>query len=305
MCNEGNIKSWSLKKYLFDALVLPVILYGVEIWGGSISPSTWEEFEGIQKRFLTNFLKVKSQTPYHLLLLETGTLPIEIMGIERVVAYMLKVKHSPTHRLPHIAWEASCKKQKTHKSKILNTGWMLDISKWLKRWNASHLLHEASKDPTVNEASLQRQCITKWESEGRSRFTHYTTHIATNYKTLFFSKRTHRTQPYITEPIPLSAIRTLASIRLSSHSLRCETGRWGTGELCHRLCTSCHMHTPESEHHTLLVCPTYTHIRELFPHLFDRTHTLESFLSQPSSTISIATFITKVLAHRETITTKT
>ena len=157
----------------------------------------------------------------------------------------------------------------------------------------------------VTEASLQRQCITKWESEGRSRFTHYTTHVASNYKTLFFSERTHRTQPYITKPIPLSAIRTLASIRLSSHSLRCETGRWGTGELCHRLCTSCHMHTPELEHHTLLVCLTYTHIRELFPHLFDRTHTLESFLSQPSSTISIATFITKVLAHRETITTKT
>lgn len=33
MCNHGNIKCWALKKYLFDALV---ILYGVEVWGGSI-----------------------------------------------------------------------------------------------------------------------------------------------------------------------------------------------------------------------------------------------------------------------------
>ena len=30
MCHQGNIKCWTLKKYLFDALVLPVLLYGVE-----------------------------------------------------------------------------------------------------------------------------------------------------------------------------------------------------------------------------------------------------------------------------------
>ena len=303
MCNHGNIKSWTLKKYLFDALVIPVILYGVEVWGGSISNSTWKDFEGVQKRFLTTFLKVKSQTPYRLLLLETGTLPIEIMGIERVTAYMLKVKTSPQNRLPHIAWEASNKVQKTHKSKLLSTGWMLDISKWFKKWDAHHLLNNASKDIMVNEAFLQRQCLTKWEDEGGSRWTHYTTHIAPNYKNLFFLERNHRTQPYILEPIPISAIRTLAAIRLSSHHLRCETGRWGMSDPRARLCMACGLSTLESEYHTLIECAAYTPIRESFPHLFKQAHTLESFLSQPSSTLAIATFITKALAHRETTTT--
>ena len=77
-----------------------MIFQRVKAWGGSISTSTWEEFEGIKKRFLTNFLKVKSKTPYHLLLLAIGTLLIEVMEIERVVAYMLKVTHSHAHRLP-------------------------------------------------------------------------------------------------------------------------------------------------------------------------------------------------------------
>ena len=36
----------------------------------------------------------------------------EIMAIERVVEYMLKVHKSPSHRLPRIAWEASKKFQK-------------------------------------------------------------------------------------------------------------------------------------------------------------------------------------------------
>ena len=103
ICNGGEITCWVLKKYLFVTLVLPVLLYGVEVWGGSISKSTWKEFETVQKRFLMNFLQVKSQTQYMFLLLETGSLPIEIMAMERVVAYMLKVQHSPSDRLPKIA----------------------------------------------------------------------------------------------------------------------------------------------------------------------------------------------------------
>ena len=111
-----------------------------------------------------NFLQVKSQTPYMLLLLETRSLPIEIMAMERVVAYMLKVQHKPSSdRLPKIAWAASKKIQKTHKSKILCSDWMEDINKWFKRWDAIHLLNDASIDSSVNEAFLQCQCITEWE----------------------------------------------------------------------------------------------------------------------------------------------
>jgi len=238
MCNAGDVKCWILKKYLFDTLVTPVLLYGVEVWGGSISKSTWKEFENVQKRFLTNFLQVKTQTPYVLLLLESGCLPIEVpievMDIERVVEYMIKMRQRPSHRLPTIAWEASQKVQKTHKSKILSTGWMQGIKKWFGRWYALHLLQDASIDSQVNEAFLQRQCITAWEKSGGSRFIHYTTHIAPNYKTMFFAERGNRTHPYMLEPIPLSAIRIIAAaIWLSSHSLQCEMGHWGNGEESH------------------------------------------------------------------------
>ncbi|MCO5615003.1 hypothetical protein L7F22_069290 [Adiantum nelumboides] len=103
MCNVGEIKCWTLKKYLFDTLVTPVLLDGVEVWGGSISKSTWKEFENVQKRFLTKIFQIKTQTPYMLLLLESGTLLIEGMGMERVVGYMLKMQKRASHRLSKIA----------------------------------------------------------------------------------------------------------------------------------------------------------------------------------------------------------
>ena len=112
---------------------------------------------------------------------------------------------------------------------------MQDTEKWFGRWDARHLLLNASLDSFVNEAFLQRQRIMTWEKCGGSRFTHYTTHVAPNYKTIFFVERENRTHRYMLEPIPLSVIRTIASMRLSSHALRCETGRWGPSDESGRL----------------------------------------------------------------------
>ncbi|MCO5575516.1 hypothetical protein L7F22_029317 [Adiantum nelumboides] len=178
---------------------------------------------------------------------------------------------------------------------------MQDIKKWFGRWDALHLLYDASRDPNVNEAFLQRRCIIAWETLGGSRFIHYTTHVAPNYKAIFFSERGSRTHPYMLEPIPLSAIRTIASIRLSSHSLRCEIGRWGTEEEFHRVCTLCPQQVRESEYHTLLECSAFAHIRACFPHIFSHGLSLHTFLSQPQCGLSIATLISTILEHRESL----
>ena len=178
---------------------------------------------------------------------------------------------------------------------------MQDIKKWFERWDALHLLQDASIDPQVNEAFLQRQCITAWEESGGSRFTHYTTQIAPNYKTMFFAERGNRTHPYMLEPIPLSAIRTIAAIRLSSHSLRCETGRWGNGHESDRLCTLCSLQVRESEYHTLIECSTFAHIRTCFTQIFSQDQGLHTFLTQPQCGLSIATLITTILEHRESL----
>ena len=145
-CDRGDIKCWVLKKYLFDTLVTPVLLYGVEVWGGSIPNSTWKEFEHVQIHFLIKFTQVKKQTTYTLLLLETGSLPIEITTMERVVKYMLKVQKCPSLQLPRIAWKASKKIQNTHKTKMLCSSWMQDMEKW----DTTHLIHDTSLDFSVS-----------------------------------------------------------------------------------------------------------------------------------------------------------
>ena len=72
-----------------------------------------------------------------------------------------------------------------------------------------------------------------------------------------------------------------------------------------RLCTLCPKQVQESEYHTLIQCSAFDHIRPCFPHLFDRVQSLHEFISQPQCALSIATFISKVLEHRESLLTFT
>ena len=97
----------------------------------------------------------------------------------------------------------------------------------------------------------------------------------------------------------------IASMQLSSHALRCEMGRWGTIDESGRLCTLCPKQVRESKYHTLIQCSAFDHIRPCFPHLFDRVQSLHEFISQPKCALSIATFISKVLEHRESLLTFT
>ena len=61
------------------------------------------------------------------------------------------------------------------------------------------------------------------------------------------------------EPI-MFAIRTIASMRLTSHALRCETRRWGTCDESDWLCTLCLKQIQEFEYHTSKQCSAYDHI---------------------------------------------
>ena len=67
--------------------------------------------------------------------------------METIIEYILKVQKSLSYQLPKIAWEAS---QKSHKRKEKIC---------------------ASRDSSINEEFLQRQCIMTWENFGGSRFT--------------------------------------------------------------------------------------------------------------------------------------
>ena len=44
-CKSVNMVMWDKNKFLFETLVIPIILYGYEVWGCSISRESWRNIE--------------------------------------------------------------------------------------------------------------------------------------------------------------------------------------------------------------------------------------------------------------------
>ena len=90
--------------------------------------------------------------------------------MQRVCKYITTVKNMPDHRLQKQTWGRRCKAQKTNKSKILLSGWVLDIMKWCKRWRVKdqlELLGDVMKYVII-EDRLAKVLMTKWQDDTMS-----------------------------------------------------------------------------------------------------------------------------------------
>ena len=102
-CKSINLVMWDKNKSLFETLVIPVILYGCELWGCIISRESLRKIEQIQKQFITYNLKIKSNMPHPILLIELGISPIHNMAMNMYLMYKHKINNMRDERLLKIA----------------------------------------------------------------------------------------------------------------------------------------------------------------------------------------------------------
>ena len=299
-CNQSDTRGWEVKLMLFNAMVTQVLLYGVEVWGGTISRNAWNEIEKIQKMFLRRNLGVKSTTTYQVMLLETGTRPIEMLAIQRVYRYITKVKNMPSHRLPYLAWNVGCKLQKTHKSKILSSGWMVDIRKWFKQWGVEDLL-ELSGDAmqyVVIEERLMESLRVKWQDAKRPKLEYYIANINPECWIRYSeSMPMNRIQPYLITSMSSNSRRGLTLLRTRSHKLGIEVASWHQNASSLKTCKICNEGPVEDEYHLLFICSAYSVIRERFDDILRGCDNLSTILKAPPRRLS--TYVRTLLSHRE------
>ena len=129
-CRTLELWDWKTKKILFGLLVIPVILYGSEVWGSSVSNHKWRQIERIQKHFITTNLKIKSIVPYKIILAEAGMFPVEASTIVRLLSYLKKVSKMDAHRWPNRVVVGELVRQKKT--------WKKQNDKWFNKWNINY-----------------------------------------------------------------------------------------------------------------------------------------------------------------------
>lgn len=84
--------------------MLPVVLYGCEVWASRISDVQWKQIEQFKKCLISNKFKLKISVPYDIMLSEVGTAPIEEIALARLISYLKRIGQMEEGRWPKVVF---------------------------------------------------------------------------------------------------------------------------------------------------------------------------------------------------------
>ncbi len=152
-----------IQLHLFDALVLPIMLYGCEIWG----TGDYEELEILHRKFLKHILRVSGKTTNNMVYGELGRYPLDVTIKKRMLCYWGRILIGKQSKLSKQLYD------NLH-GKFLNSEysnkWLLHIKNILQEcgmsdtWNAQDIRSIASLKATADK-ELKANFVRKWKNE--------------------------------------------------------------------------------------------------------------------------------------------
>lgn len=266
---------------LFNALVLPVISYGSEIWGVNhlMNEKIWDEAEKIHQTFLRQILGLRRSLNPDILLAEFGRLPLRFHWFTLIIRFLNRMVNLPDDRLL---------KQAFNESISLDyqgfPSWSHKVRKWINPKLQISFQFDWPKE--VNEEEVLAQATKEyyqgWVLKGGSKLNSY---LSLYRKVIHGEDRpenviTIRQSDFDFSPaahlkIKSKPVRDLISkFRTSQHNLEVECGRWKDIPREERTCKCCSLALTEDESHLIFDCPLYYDIRgQFYREIFEKANT--------------------------------
>ena len=274
------------KLKLFDTMIVPILLYGSEVWG----VYNFKEVDKLHIRFCKNLLGVRQQTPNMAVYGELGRLPLSVIAKSRSIKFWLKIKNNANSPISSLYMD-QC-------ANINSNCWASNMNSIIDHLGFSQLLN--NYDINCNympllKTRLYDQFKQEWSTcvNSMSKLDYYV-----RFKTSFCYEE------YIDKFTNDSLRKHFSRLRLCSHSLEIEFGRFNGIDRENRLCKLCNQNTIESEYHFLLCCSKYNDIRIKYLGYISWP-TIQKFNSYMSTKkrnnlIKISKFIKEAFAIRKT-----
>ena len=256
---------------LFDALVMPVVGYGSQVWLAetnfvklfspaardldlSLASVARDPMERLHLSFLKWNLGVGKRTSNAPVWGDCGRMPIGLVLLMQQLDYYKRLELMDLEEgdQPRLV-VAALREQRTLKLK-----WFQGIE------NASRLIGQRNPKNTLNDRFLEI-----WEKDRKE-----------NSKLRFYNKvkETFGLEPYVTSSLKYKERKRVAQLRMSSHQLRVERGRYqqNLNDSMRKSCETCmdtatgrllaelpfsHQPIEENEEHVIRTCPLYHDIR--------------------------------------------
>ena len=267
---------------LFDALVLPILSYGCEVWFWDHRAGTQAtaQLESLHAQFLRRLLGIHCHTHSLIALAEFGRYPLAVHWQRQVDRFRQRI------------WDL---KPKLQKEPLL----------WAMYDGVCYL-------PLYRDLSLAPFCALQahgsaetapGKNQHEQRFRDCQAATVATYMQMRGPNTAYAMQTYLTRIRGFRLRRAYASIRCSSHQLRVQTGRYLLPQLKRedRTCRICGSPNEiEDESHILLHCPGLADLRSAHSHLFaEQQQSLATLFEQPPS--RVATYIRAALLQHATM----
>ena len=227
---------------VFDTYVNSILNYGCEIWGQHKAP----DVERIHLIFLKKILGVRKNTINHMVYYELGRFPLAIGRKFRILKYWVKLMNTDNCIL----------KACYNEMKAKGDSWLVNIMEELNRIGLGYIwdLNE------VNESILpifRKRLVDIFRQECSEKFNNCSKGLLYKHVSTEFCL-----QSYLKKAVDNQYLKDIARIRLSSHRLNVETGRYQNIDRRNRLCTLCNLEDIEDEFHFILKCPHFEALRK-------------------------------------------
>ena len=248
----------------YDKTVLPILLYGCEIWGYSNVPS----IETFHLKFLKMTLGVHIKTCNNMVYGELGRFPLEIFIKKRAIGYWARMIKGKESKLIKVAYDHLLN---MYNSNIFKSKWIDYIKSILVECNLNDVWVSQDfwsvywlKSTVFN--SLKTKFTDRWSTELQNMTS---CDLYAQFKTIF------KFEKYLVQLPPLSRA-TLCKFRTNNTRLPIVLGRYTKTPRNLRFCTLCTNEEIGNEFHILFECnnPQIIPLRAL--------HIPTEFSDQPS-----------------------
>lgn len=259
---------------LFDTLVVPILLYGSEVWGISNNYKDSSPYESLHLKFMKEILGVNCKTSNIACLAETNRVPLHLKVQTNIIKFLIHILKSTESLVYEIFMNVK------H-----NSIWMTQVKNMLNKLGFGNLNSDLNKIESHQSHILLRIQDQYKQSMNSS--------LTSNGKLSFYRKVhiPHKRLPYLDIIKNKSDRSIISKFRTSSHILAVEKGRHNDVDRSQRLCISCNEGEVEDEHHFFSKCPHYYQQRTNF------IKTLKKYIKVPCTNIPLSIKIISILLN--------
>lgn len=236
---------------LFDAMVVPILLYGSEVWGFQ----TVDQINVFHRKFLKCLLRVNKGTPNCMIYGELGRKSLDTFIEKRMINFWIRILDSNSNKLSSTMYQLM---KNMYDKDVFKSNWLTKIKSILDKcgfsnlWSENMLVNHKWMKHSI-ELRIDDMYKQNWSSE-------VDTNRLCNIYRLF--KSDFKIEQYISK-LPVNDCLTLSKFRCSNSRLPINFRRFEINNLP-KYCTLCNCGDVGDEMHYILICNAFAAERSMY-----------------------------------------